>query len=150
MPRLISLASLQYKRLYHHLIKQETISSTSIPHYNMKVLAALLCASTALEACTVSAQALLYTSEPGPPPSKQGPPPISPITARLLLAQRLGLSQYHSLEDANEATLEILNTYGGEQPRIFDDEDQTWGDDKFLLIIEGVSEPEGRHDSGSL
>ncbi len=117
----------------------------------MKVLGCLLWASTALEACTVSAQALLYTSESISSPSKQGPPSISPITARLLLAQRLGLSQYHSLEDADGRTLEILNTFGGVRQRMFEHEDQRMGGDnsedgKFLLVIEGVSDPEGRPD----
>ncbi len=121
----------------------------------MRLLPTLVSVSIALEHCTVSAQALLYTSERVSPPSKRGPPSISPLTARLLLAQRLGLSQYHSLEGADEGTLGILNTFGGEQQRIFDDGDQAWedensSDEKFLLMVEGVSEPEGRHNSKSL
>lgn len=154
MPRLISLGCLQYKRLLATSSEQRsihTVDTNPTPHCNMKVVRSLLWASAALEACTVLAQALLYTSEPIPASSKLGPPSISPITARLLLAQRLGLSKYHSLEAADEITLEILNAFGGEQRRIFEDENQIWGDensgnDKFLLIIEGVSEPEGRPD----
>lgn len=109
----------------------------------MKVLAGLLWASAALEACAVSAQALLYISDQDPVPSKEDPPSISPITARLLLAERLGLSQYHSLEDADGSTLEILNALGGEQRRLFKDDDQPPRSEKFLFIIEGVTRPEG-------
>lgn len=116
----------------------------------MRSLTNLLWASAALEACSVSAQALVYTSEQVTAPPKDGPPSISPITARLLLAQRLGLSQYHSLDDAEDSTLGILNTYGGGQQQIFDDGEQAAGDKKFLLIIEGAAEPKGRRGSKRL
>lgn len=109
----------------------------------MKILAGVIWASTALQAYTVSAQALLYTSEPVEPLSKEGPPSISPNTARLLLAQRLGLSQYHSLDDANGATLHILNTFGGKQEQVFRDKEQVGGAEKLLLILDGVSNPKG-------
>lgn len=109
----------------------------------MKVLAGLLWASAALEACAVSAQALLYISDRDPVPSRESPPSISPITARLVLAQRLGLSQYHSLDDVDESTLEALNAFGGEQRRLFKDDEQPTLEEKFLFIIEGVTRPEG-------
>lgn len=109
----------------------------------MRVLAGLLWAGAALEACAVSAQALLYISDQDPVPSKEGLPSISPVTARLVLAQRLGLSQYHSLDDADESTLEALKAFGGEQRRLLKDDDRPPGDEKFLFIIEGVTRPEG-------
>lgn len=111
----------------------------------MKVVSGLLWASTAFEFHTVSAQALVYISDVVPLPAKAEPPFISPNTARLLFAQRLGLSQYHSLEDADESTLDILNSYGGIQQQIFAREVQTQGLERVLIIVDGVSKPEGKN-----
>ena len=106
----------------------------------MKALTGLLWASATLEAYAVTGKALLYTSESW---SRQAPvelPSISPQTARLLLAQRLGLSHYHNLQDADDPTLEILNTFGGEQQEIFAPEEPLQAAEKLLLIVEGVNE----------
>ena len=108
----------------------------------MRFPANLIWASVTLNVYTASAQALVYTSESVTPPNG-GPPSISPITAKLLFAQRLGLSQYHSLEDTGESDLDILSTYGGSQPQIFQHEERTPAIEKLLLIIESVSHPEG-------
>ena len=109
----------------------------------MRAPANLLWVGLALKASLVSSQALIYTSEAHAPPSTGGPPSISPFTARLLLAQRLGLSQYHSLEDADDSALDVLNKYGGTQPQIFDNDEEPCETEKLLLIVEGVSNPEG-------
>lgn len=106
----------------------------------MKALAGFLWASAALEVHTVLGKALIYTSESWSRQASVEPPSISPHTARLLLAQRLGLSQYHSLQDADESTLDILNTYGGEQKQIFAQEQTLQSAEKLLLIVEGADE----------
>ena len=106
----------------------------------MKALAGLLWASAALKAYPVVGEALVYTSESWFRPAPAEPPSISPHTARLLLAQRLGLSQYHSLNDADESTLEILNRYGGEQQQMFAHEDRSQVVEKLLLVVESVDE----------
>ena len=111
----------------------------------MKALAGLMWASTALEAFSVSAEALVYTSNISPPQSNTRPPSISPNIARLLFAQRLGLSQYHSLEDADESTIGVINTFGGIQQQIFDNDERRRGAEKLLLIVEGVANPEGMY-----
>lgn len=106
----------------------------------MKALAGLLWAGAALEVYTVVGEAFVYTSESWSRQAQIEPPSISPYTARLLLAQRLGLSQYHSLEDADESTLDILNTYGGEQQKIFAHDGMSQGAEKLLFVVEGVDE----------
>lgn len=68
---------------------------------------------------------------------------ISTITTRLLLAQRLGLSQYHSLEDASDDAIQVLNSFGVIQEPIFLDESRERRTDKFVAIIENVDQPEG-------
>ena len=110
----------------------------------MKSLTGFLWAAVSLEAYTVLGEALVYTSESWSRQALVEPPSISPHTARLLLAQRLGLSQYHSLQDPDDLTLDILNTYGGTQQHIFaHDEEGLQGAEKLLLVVEGV-------DKGSL
>ena len=111
--------------------------------HNMKLHASLLWAGAALKACTVSAQALLYTSEAVQPAANGAPLSITQVTARLLLAQRLGLSRYHSLEDSDEITLEALNSFGVRQEPIFRLEQQTRPSQKLLVIVDGVHHPEG-------
>ena len=109
----------------------------------MKLFASLLWVSSALEASFVAAEAFIYTSDVPPLSSKACTPSISPNTARLLFARRLGLSQYHSLDGADESTLDILNTYGGKQQQLFAHEEHTRSKNRLLLIIDGVTKPEG-------
>ncbi|KAF1997434.1 hypothetical protein P154DRAFT_280587 [Amniculicola lignicola CBS 123094] len=47
------------------------------------------------------------------------PPSVSPETARLILAKRLGLSQFHSIQDASDDVIGQLNTYGGKRQTLF-------------------------------
>ena len=115
------------------------------PQPNMKALVGLLWASAAFEAFTVAGEALVYTSESWLRQTPADLPSISPNTARLLFAQRLGLSQYHSLQDTDESTLKILNTYGGNQQQIFAHEERSRDAEKLLLVVEGVDEGSSDH-----
>ena len=129
---------------------QNQVATTCLRSWStMRLSARLIWIGVALESCTVSGQALLYISDAISSPTKNDPPSISPITARLLLAQRLGLSQYHSLEDADESAIDILNIYGGREEEVFRDEDGA-NPEKLLLLVEGVSNPEGILRNASL
>ncbi len=108
----------------------------------MKVLAGLLCVGTSIQAYAASSDALLYTSDSKTLPNSKSPS-ISSSTARLLLAQRLGLSQYHELNDVDEHILEILNTHGGSQQPLFPQDGEDVAVDKILIVVEVVEEPEG-------
>lgn len=110
----------------------------------MFLCAGLIVTGLLLQACALSNRAYLYTSSNGQPAAPSGEAAsISTITARLLLAQRLGLSQYHSLEDASDASIQVLNSFGGIQEPIFLDETIERRTNKFLAIIENVDQPEG-------
>ncbi|KAF2468070.1 uncharacterized protein BDR25DRAFT_344386 [Lindgomyces ingoldianus] len=62
---------------------------------------------------------------------------VTPETARLILAQRLGLSQFHSIKHANDEVIEQLNAYGGRPQRPFgDDSFRNWA--HALVWIEDV------------
>ncbi|KAF2831386.1 hypothetical protein CC86DRAFT_342169 [Ophiobolus disseminans] len=46
-------------------------------------------------------------------------PSVSPNTARLIVAQRLGLSRFHSIEHPDAESIRHINAYGGRQPKLF-------------------------------
>ena len=108
----------------------------------MKVLASIAWASTVSQSFATSPQTLVYLSDN----EHSGPfelPSVTPNTARLLLAQRLGLSQYHELGDPNDSILDILNGYGGSRQHAFAPQDESPIHGHLLVIIEGVEHPEG-------
>ena len=68
-------------------------------------------------------------------------PSLSPEAARLILAQRLGVSQYHSIEDVeNEDLISHLNEYGGTQELFADDRTQDRSYAHALVWIEGIDD----------
>ena len=111
----------------------------------MKLLAGLLWANITLGTSAASGEASIYIQDDATVPQGSKIQSISPQTARLLFAQRLGLSQYHDLGDADETTLQILNTYGGKQRSVFGDAEESRPQvaDRLLFIVEGVEFPEG-------
>ncbi|KAF2118123.1 hypothetical protein BDV96DRAFT_610977 [Lophiotrema nucula] len=50
---------------------------------------------------------------------RTGAPALSPETARLVFAQRLGVSRYHSIKHVDEETVQHINKYGGPQQKLF-------------------------------
>ncbi|KAL8955303.1 MAG: hypothetical protein Q9183_006701, partial [Haloplaca sp. 2 TL-2023] len=81
---------------------------------------------------------------------KATPQTLSPVNARLLLARRLGLSKYHSLENAEDSTLKILNDYGGEQRTLLSEEEQWSGDRRNLVVVDDVEDLDGEYTQHSL
>ena len=106
----------------------------------MRVLAGLAWASIALQVRGASHEATVYYLDKNSTPPNALPPSVSPTTARLLLAQRLGLSQYHSLKNADASTIEQLNSLDLSQTPIFRDEELDEKVARVLVIVEGCSE----------
>ena len=109
----------------------------------MRVHAGLVWASAALQTYAASHEAFVYVFDKKTELSNVQPPSVSPNTARLLLAQRLGLTQYHSLREDDESAIEHLNALGGTQKPVFLDEGRDETPLKFLLIVEGWEDPQG-------
>jgi hypothetical protein len=106
------------------LPSQLTLSTPELPHHTsstpptMKlswsfVLSSLYCSAAASR----SGHVFLFDPSADSTSNTQQPPSVSPHTARLILAQRLGLSRFHSLKDADDETIDRINTYGG-KPQI--------------------------------
>jgi hypothetical protein len=71
------------------------------------------------------------------------PPVLSPEDARLVFAQRLGVSQYHSLDDAGEDTLAYINRFGGRQNRLFEAGRRDNKAAELVIFAEGASTKKG-------
>lgn len=106
----------------------------------MKLSLELLCAPLLVAVALAAPDASIYISgSPVDVPRHS----LSPDATRLLLARRLGLSQYHSLEGAYESILKILNDFGGEQRALLPTEEQGLSHQRNLMVIDGVESPEG-------
>ena len=108
----------------------------------MKLFTILSWAGTIAQAYSASPVAHVYLSDhSGRHVTK--PPSISPSEARLLFSQQLGLSNYHSIGDASDSTLEFLNTFGGPQKQLFTEDYWQEEPSRLLVIVEGIEHPEG-------
>lgn len=113
----------------------------------MKLTVRLLYALAMLHRlCAALPNAYVYTfdgSSKHQPPSE--PPLVSTTAARLLFAQRLGLSQYHTIDRADENTIDLINRFGGTHDQIFNDSNERTADQKVLIFVENVERPQGIH-----
>jgi hypothetical protein len=69
-------------------------------------------------------------------------PSVSPETARLIIAQRLGLSRFHSIEHADAEAIQHINTFGGRPSKLFGKEDADRSRAHLLVWMEGADEDE--------
>jgi hypothetical protein len=67
-------------------------------------------------------------------------PFVSPETARLIIAQRLGLSRFHSIEHADAEAIRHINAYGGRQQKLFGGDDADRSKAHLLMWIEDADE----------
>jgi hypothetical protein len=67
-------------------------------------------------------------------------PSVSLETARLIIAQRLGLSRFHSIEHADAEAIRHINAYGGRQQKLFGGEDADRSRAHLLMWIEDGDE----------
>jgi hypothetical protein len=67
-------------------------------------------------------------------------PAVSPETARLIIAQRLGLSRFHSVEHADAEAIRHINAYGGRQQKLFGGADADASQARLLMWIEDGDE----------
>lgn len=107
---------------------------------SMRLLTVLSWAGAVAQVYSASPEAHVYLS--GKDQVHHISPSISPRDARLLFAQRLGVSSFHSLGDVSESTLEVISRYSGSQQPLFHEE-QWQSPSKLLVIAEGVEHPEG-------
>ncbi|KZF26048.1 hypothetical protein L228DRAFT_242443 [Xylona heveae TC161] len=105
----------------------------------MKLRSSWLLASSLCVAGAAATSAPVYTfnvdSTEAPAHKK-----LSPETARLVLAQRLGLSEYHSLSGLTDESVRDVNDFGGKQASLFDDVAKGSRKSRLLVMVEGVKD----------
>ncbi|KAL8809734.1 MAG: hypothetical protein Q9200_003152 [Gallowayella weberi] len=101
----------------------------------MRLSLGLSWATILFAAQTFGSDAYIYISNASEQPSPQS---LSPEATRLLLARRLGLSRYHSLEGADELTLRTLNEFGGKQEALLSIDEQWLDPQRNLIVVEDV------------
>lgn len=69
-------------------------------------------------------------------------PSVSPETARLIVAQRLGLSRFHSVEHTNIEALGHINQFGGRPQKLFGGDDAATSKAHLLVWLEEAEQDE--------
>ncbi|KAH7399305.1 hypothetical protein BKA66DRAFT_545470 [Pyrenochaeta sp. MPI-SDFR-AT-0127] len=69
-------------------------------------------------------------------------PSVGPETARLILAQRLGLSRFHSIAHVDPETIRHINAFGGRQQKLFGGDDAARSKAHLLMWIEDAEQDE--------
>jgi len=70
---------------------------------------------------------------------------ISPETARLVFAQRLGLGETEKLQEVDDATITTLNNFGGRPQKLFG-QDERPTQPKVFFLIDNVKDAKGDFD----
>lgn len=132
-------------RRYHCLELQHrrTPSSTAAMKLSWGfILSSLYCSAAASKAGHV------FIYDPIVQPAKEEPAAVSPETARLILAQRLGVSRYHSINTADADDLLQLARYAGVSRRLFLGQDDLYGNEAHVLVwVEDVDDIGGWQNS---
>ncbi len=85
----------------------------------------------------------IYLYDPSSPrPDQTADRLVDPKTARLIFARRLGLSRYHTINDASAVEIRQINTFGGDHSSLFGD-DTKESRPRSLILVEGVNEAKG-------
>ncbi|KAL1639990.1 hypothetical protein SLS58_007416 [Diplodia intermedia] len=107
----------------------------------MRLSGSFVASSLLALAAAAAPQARVFVQDLGAPTlGSQSTPTLSPDTARLVFAQRLGLSQYHSLKHADDDTIQYINDFGGSRHQLFDDEQLGDEAKHVMLVVEGVKD----------
>jgi hypothetical protein len=109
----------------------------------VSVLSWLLAAGPAIASASAAAgQVFLFDVEAAP---QQTAETIDPATARLILAQRLDLSQFHSIADADDEAIRLVNDFGGQTQQLFGSGSHVESRSRVMIVVEGIQDPLGMH-----
>ncbi|KAL8903116.1 MAG: hypothetical protein Q9207_004138 [Kuettlingeria erythrocarpa] len=108
---------------------------------NMRLASRLLLATGLFVVRILATDASIYLSDLTTSISREA---FTPATTKLLLAQRLGLSQYYGLEDSDDETLRILNSFGGNQKTLLSNDEPWTSPQRNLIIVEDLIRPEAQ------
>ena len=108
----------------------------------MKLTWGLALSSLSSAACA-AATGHVYIQDSLPRSSSQASSSVDPETARLILAQRLGLSRFHSIKNPSEESVKQINAYRGKQQKLFGGADPEATQAQLLVWVEDVDDVAG-------
>lgn len=94
--------------------------------------------ASASAAAAQAARVYTFDTEQQPSTTSSSGESLSADTARLILSQRLGSSQYSELGEVDESVLDQLNKFGGAQQPILGAQDKDGDVSRLLVVVEGV------------
>jgi hypothetical protein len=103
-------------------------------------LLSLLCAAWTAQSSSLG-HVLYFDPESKPHESSDS---IQPSTARLILAERLGLSSFYSLANSDSDAIRQIDSYGRSQKHLFEHAQVSDSQSRVLLLVEGVENPKGK------
>lgn len=65
---------------------------------------------------------------------------LHPVAARLVLAQRAGVEDFHGLDFGKQEVIDAINEFGVQTALFAEEEDRT---KRALIMVEGVADPIG-------
>ena len=84
-----------------------------------------------------SETAKVYIFQESEYPTSSITPTLSPEEARIVIAQRLGVSRYHTLRDISKNALSHINAFGGPQSQLFSSDGQ-YGRSQVVVMIDNA------------
>jgi hypothetical protein len=108
----------------------------------MKLARGLALSSLYSIACA-AATGHVFIQDSAPRPASRASSSVDPETARLILAQRLGLSRFHSIKNPSEEAVHQINAYRGKQQKLFGGEDPEATQAQLLVWVEDVEDVTG-------
>lgn len=104
----------------------------------MRFLASAV-ATLVLTGFAAAREAHVYLSNGNASPASDA---LSPESARVVFAQRLGLLRTQRIQEVDDKTIEALNDFGGRAQKLFGQDENT-SRPKAFIMVEGVREPKG-------
>lgn len=147
MPRLLPAPKMnRYDRAgrHHYILHLRRRHRFAKMRWSASFNLLLLARAWSVAASSLS-QPIIYTYDPLSSSSSSDSiqDTVDPETARLIFAQRLGLSQFHSLGDADDTALRHINTYGGQSQQLFGLSSHHAERSRAFIMIEGTREIPG-------
>jgi hypothetical protein len=107
--------------------------------YKMKLSTSLLLPTLLGTAIAASDSAKVYTFPASQRDSSTGTPSLSPEEARFVIAQRLGVSQYHDIHTATEDAIGYVNVFGNQQSTLLGHLNHDDDRSRLVVMVEGMT-----------
>jgi len=105
----------------------------------MRLLPIALWSSLLCAGATFAGDAAVYLYDSATSRSS-APSRVSPETARLIFAQRLGISRFHSLKSLDKERVSQFEQYGGKPQQLLGLDDERDILRRPMVVVEGVSD----------